>query len=173
MEYGNELFQRTFSHLRASPRLREELLAMTEQKTNERKPKRYVARRLLVTAMVLALAFALAMGANAATDGELYEATIGKLVYTLSLSDGGKAEIFENGDGSFTVVEHPNGEDGETAKSGEDVSYEEFCEVETDEEGKVIAAQGESGPEIGVEKDGEELTRPVEELMEGTDGGNR
>ncbi len=184
MALNHESIQKAFSHLKSSPKLREEILSMTEQ---NRKPKKYALRRLLVTAAIMALAVAVAMGANAATGGELYEVTIGKLVYTFSLGDGGKAEMFENDDGSFTIIEHPNGEDGETAKKGGDVSYEEFCEVETDEDGnilrvdsgkepadsngekrKVIAAQGGNGLEIGVEKDGEGFTRPIEELMEGT-----
>lgn len=159
MEYGNELFQRTFSHLRASPRLREELLAMTEQKTNERKPKRYVARRLLVTAMVLALAFALAMGANAATDGELYEATIGKLVGYAIDGYGNRANVYkaEGSSGNVYIVE----EEGDFGPKSED-------DFEEGRLKKIVITGDENGSEIGVEKDGEELTRPVEELMEGT-----
>ncbi len=64
------LYQETFSHVKASPALRKELLSMTEK---TRKPKKFVLRKLLVAAAVLALAFALAMGANAATNGALFE----------------------------------------------------------------------------------------------------
>lgn len=138
MEYGNELFQRTFSHLRASPRLREELLAMTEQKTSERKPKRYVARKLLVAAMVLALAFALAMGANAATGGELYEATIGKMVYTFTLDGGGKGELYVKEDGGVVIVARDDDVDDEAAENSGNGVYEKSIEVETDEDGNTV-----------------------------------
>ncbi len=138
MTFDKEQYQKTFSHLRASPELRKELSEMTEQTEKARKPKRFMWRKAAVLAAVTALAFALAMGANAATGGELYEATIGKLVYTFTLDDGGKAEIFENDDGGFTIVEHPEDADGETSESSGDVSYEEFCEVETDEDGNIL-----------------------------------
>ncbi len=180
MSLEREKFQTVFSHLRPSPGLREEILSMTEQK---KKPQKRVLRRLLITAAIMALAVAVAMGANAATGGELYEATIGKWVGTLSVDDGGKAELYANEDGSFTIVEHPDDADNEAAESSGNVACARVYAVETDEDGvdsgkeaedsngekrKVIAAQGESGSEIGVKKDGKELTAPVEELMEGT-----
>ena len=64
MKPSKELYQRTFSRLKPSPEFGKELLTMTE---NMKRPKRFVARRLIAIAAVLALVFALAMGANAAT----------------------------------------------------------------------------------------------------------
>lgn len=64
MKPSKELYQRTFSRLKPSPEFGKELLTMTE---NMKRPKKFVARRLIAIAAVLALVFALAMGANAAT----------------------------------------------------------------------------------------------------------
>ncbi len=185
-QWDRQAYQKAFSQLKISPELRKELLAMTEKTEKTRKPKKFAMRRLAVAAAVMALAVALAMGANAATGGELYELTIGQLVCTLSTDDGGKAELYENGDGSFTIIEHPDDADDETAESSGNVVCARTYEVEIDEDGnmlqdgsgeepadsngenrKIIAAQGESGLEIGVKKGGAELTRPIEELAEG------
>lgn len=64
MKPNKELYQRTFSRLKPSPEFGKELLTMTE---NVKRPKKFVVRRLIAIAAVLALVFALAMGANAAT----------------------------------------------------------------------------------------------------------
>ncbi len=138
MKLEKESYRQTFSQLKASPELRKELLAMTENKEKSRKPKKFVLRRLAVAAAVMALAFALAMGANAATGGELYEATIGRVIYTFTMEDGGKAEIFANDDGSFTVIERRDDVEGENSESDEDVVYEQSNEVETDEDGHTV-----------------------------------
>jgi len=52
---------------------------MTESR---KKPKKFILRRLVVAALVMALAFALAMGANAATDGQLFERVITLVTYS-------------------------------------------------------------------------------------------
>lgn len=106
MEPDKELYQRTFSRLQSSPELRKELLSMTEQ---ARKPKKFVLRRLIVAAAVLALIFALAMGANAASGGELYEMTVGKMVATLKTNEGTSAILYEkqgeDGQSSYIIEE--------------------------------------------------------------------
>lgn len=146
MKPNKELYQRAFSRLKASPELGKEILAMTEK---VKRPKRFVARRLIAIATVLALIFALAMGANAATGGELYEATIGRLVYTLKMDDGNIARIYE-GKGEDGHVNFIIKEEGGASSSDEDGfvcgrSYE--VEVETEENGNIVSVQeGEGQP---------------------------
>lgn len=146
MKPSKELYQRTFSRLKPSPEFGKELLTMTE---NVKRPKKFVARRLIAIAAVLALVFALAMGANAATGGELYEATIGRLVYTLKMDDGNIARIYE-GKGEDGHVNFIIKEEGGASSSDEDGfvcgrSYE--VEVETDENGNIVSVQeGEGQP---------------------------
>lgn len=90
MELNKELYQRTFSKLKASPETGKELLAMTEK---TRKPKKFVLRRLAVAAAVMALAVALAMGANAASGGELM-GTVLNYVKSFTV-DGSKIDMYE------------------------------------------------------------------------------
>lgn len=140
MEPSKEFYQRTFSRLKASPELGKELLSMTEK---TRKPKKFILRRLAVAAAVTALAAALAMGANAATGGELYEATIGKLVYTFKMDDGNIARMYEgkSADGKVNFIIEEEGAASSTDESGlvcgrsYEVETERTYEVETDENG--------------------------------------
>ncbi len=111
MNEYRDLFQRTFSHLEISPALSEKLSAITETAGKDKKPKRFILRRLTVTAVILALAVVLTVGANAATGGELYEATIGRLMHIYALDDGGRARLYHNENGGVTVIEYP--EDGD------------------------------------------------------------
>lgn len=111
MKLEKENYQRIFSQLKASPELRRELFAITENTEQNRKPQKFVLRRLTVVAVIMALAVVLTMAVNAATGGELYEATIGRLVYTFVLNDGGRAKFYENE--AFTIIEYP--EDGDKA----------------------------------------------------------
>lgn len=67
MEFHTDLYKRTFSKLTASPDQIKEVIEMTEN----RKPKKFVLRRLVVTASALALVFVLAAAANAASGGAL------------------------------------------------------------------------------------------------------
>lgn len=99
------LYKQTFSKLVPSPQLIQEVLDMTETK---KKPKRFILRRLVVAALVIALAAALAMGANAATGGELFKGVISIVSYSedgetimmtvdpnaLERAEDGKAFIF-------------------------------------------------------------------------------
>ena len=150
MKPSKELYQRTFSRLKPSPKFGKELLTMTE---NVKRPKKFVMRRLIAIAAVLALVFALAMGANAATGGELYEATIGRLVYTLKMDDGSVARVYqgetdEGGKVSF-IIEEDRVEGGYKLKAQPDPSaeYEKSVEVETDENGNIVSIQeGEGQP---------------------------
>lgn len=134
MSEDKDLFRRTFSHLEVSPALREELSAMTEKMEQTRKPKRFILRKLVVTVVIMALAVILAMGANAATGGELYEATIGKLVY-ITLDNGIKGEIYQDKEGGFAIAinEQPNDVDSETAENDGYVNYEKSFEIEVDD----------------------------------------
>lgn len=52
---------------------------MTETK---KRPKKFILRRLVVAALVVALAAALAMGANAATGGELFKGVASFVTYS-------------------------------------------------------------------------------------------
>ncbi len=141
MKLEKESYRQTFSQLKASPELRKELLAMTEKTEKTRRPKKFVLRRLAVAAAVMALAFALAMGANAATGGELYEVTIGKLVCTLSTDDGGTAQLYENESGEgFVIIERPGDTDSEASETGgedTDVICGRTYEVEVDDDGHI------------------------------------
>lgn len=62
-----EKYKKMFSRVKASPEKIQEVIAMTEK----RKPGRIV-RNLLVAAAIMALAVLTAMGANAASGGELF-----------------------------------------------------------------------------------------------------
>lgn len=73
------LYKKTFSKLVPSPQLIQEVLDMTETK---KRPKKFILRRLVVAALVVALAAALAMGANAATGGELFKGVASFVTYS-------------------------------------------------------------------------------------------
>ncbi len=73
------LYKQTFSKLVPSPQLIQEVLDMTETK---KRPKKFILRRLVVAALVVALAAALAMGANAATGGELFKGVASFVTYS-------------------------------------------------------------------------------------------
>lgn len=62
-----ERYKKMFSRVKASPEKIQEVIDMTEN----RKPRKIV-RNLLVTAAIMALAVLTAMGANAASGGELF-----------------------------------------------------------------------------------------------------
>lgn len=94
-------YRQTFAKLKAPPRMETEVYQMTEQR---RRPKKFVARRLVVAAMAAALAGALAIGANAATGGELF----GNIVITLA---GEGFRQVESDDGSIAYQGQVNGED--------------------------------------------------------------
>lgn len=109
------LYKQTFSKLVPSPQLIQEVLDMTETK---KKPKRFILRRLVVAALVVALAAALAMGANAATGGELFKGVISFVTYsedgeTITVTvDADALEEAEDGDVEdyFSIEEKGSGQ---------------------------------------------------------------
>lgn len=122
-----ERYKKMFSRVKASPEKIQEVIAMTEQK----KPRKIV-RNLLVTAAIMALAVLTAMGANAASGGELFAKIVSYTEYTaedgsevmemtIDLDDS-KLEGFTSGE--FEIVQ---GEDGKaimtyTDENGQKVS---------------------------------------------------
>ena len=90
MEFDRDLYQKAFSRIALSDKKREEILHMTEQNEKRRKP---LGRRMLVAAVTALLAAILAMGANAATDGELGESFV-KLVDSVTFKDGTEVKIY-------------------------------------------------------------------------------
>lgn len=101
------LYKQTFSKLTVSPQIIQEVIDMTETK---RKPKKFILRRLIVAALVMALAFALAMGANAATDGRLFESVITMVSYsedgetiTMAINEGALENADEDSPMTFVI----------------------------------------------------------------------
>lgn len=72
-----ERYKKMFSRVKASPEKIQEVIDMTEN----RKPRKIV-RNLLVTAAIMALAVLTAMGANAASGGELFAKIVSYMEYT-------------------------------------------------------------------------------------------
>lgn len=107
-----EKYKKMFSRVKASPEKIQEVIDMTET----RKPRRIV-RNLLVTAAIMALAVLTAMGANAASGGELFAQIISYVEYTTE--DGEhvaemQVEINDDvlgagGIGEFEVIQDENG----------------------------------------------------------------
>lgn len=162
MEPNKELYKRTFSRLKASPALGKELLSMTER---TRKPKKFILRRLAVAAAVMALAAALAMGANAATGGELYEATVGRLVYMFKMDDGNIARMYEgkSEDGKVSFIIKEEGSASSSDESGfvcgrnYEVETDQTFEVETDENGSASY----KAYETVTDENGNKITREI------------
>ncbi len=102
------LYKQTFSKLVPSPQLIQEVLDMTETK---KRPKKFILRRLVVAALVMALATALAMGANAATGGELFKGVVSFVSYSedgeaiMVTVDSDALEAAEDGDVEYFSIE--------------------------------------------------------------------
>lgn len=112
-----EKYKKMFSRVKASPEKIQEVIDMTET----RKPRRTV-RNLLVTAAIMALAVLTAMGANAASGGELFAKIVSYVEYTaedgtevaemqveiddkmLDGSDSGSFEIIQGEDGKAIMT---------------------------------------------------------------------
>ena len=118
-----ENYKKMFSRVKASPEKIQEVIAMTES----RKPRKIV-RNLLVTAAIMALAVLTAMGANAASGGELFTYVVsctfnGEDIETVEYHlDSG--DVVKGGLGSYVITE---GEAGRavltyTDKDGNEVS---------------------------------------------------
>lgn len=124
-----EKYKKMFSRVKASPEKIQEVIDMTET----RKPRRIV-RNLLVTAAIMALAVLTAMGANAASGGELFARIVSYVEYTaedgtevaemqVEIDDGA---LGEDGIGGFEIIQ---GEDGKafmvyTDENGQKVTKE-------------------------------------------------
>jgi len=87
---------------------------MTETK---KRPKKFILRRLVVAALVVALATALAMGANAATGGELFKGVVSFVSYSedgeaiMVTVDSDALEAAEDGDVEyFSIKEKGSGQ---------------------------------------------------------------
>lgn len=126
MKLDKELYQQTFSRLTAPSQLRKELLAMTEQTEKKRRPKKFILRRLVVAAMVMALAFALAMGANAATDGELF-GYVAEYVTSFTTPEGDTVQMYtgklESGETVYYNIETEGGAEGELILDGSQATF--------------------------------------------------
>lgn len=124
-----EKYKRIFSRVKASPEKIQEVIDMTET----RKPRRIV-RNLLVTAAIMAMAVLTAMGANAASGGELFAKIVSYVEYTTE--DGEHVAemqveidddaLGEDGIGEFEIMQ---GEDGKavltyTDENGQKVTKE-------------------------------------------------
>lgn len=68
MNRNREKFQDTFQHLQVSPECVEEVLHMTEQ----RKVKRFAAKKVVLLVAVFVMLVGSALSVNAATDGKLF-----------------------------------------------------------------------------------------------------
>lgn len=143
MELNKELYQRTFSKLKASPETGKELLAMTEK---TRKPKKFVLRRLAVAAAVMALAVALAMGANAATGGELM-GTVLNYVKSFTV-DGSTIDMYEGKIAGETVYfsidkQEIDGEGGDVTIRVDDDEKTHYTVTEYDGENSMVVESGD------------------------------
>lgn len=90
MEFDRDLYQKAFSRIALSDKKREEILQMTEQNEKRRKP---IGRRMLVAAVTALLAAILAMGANAATGGEMGDSFV-KLVDSTTGQGGAETYMY-------------------------------------------------------------------------------
>lgn len=147
MEFKSELYKQAFSRVKPSPEKLQEVIDMTENK----KPRRIV-RRFLVTAVIMALAALMAIGANAASGGELLAHIISYREYTQE--DGQEVAEMEiqldddmlekGGVGEFEIIQN---EDGKAILSYTDENGKKVTkEIDTFELGPVeqVESQVES-----------------------------
>ena len=144
MELDRDLYQRAFSKITLSESKREEILKMTEQ---AKKPKKWIGRKLLITAAAVALAAALAMGANAATGGELGEQFLNYLT-SFTMEDGTEVKVYQGeatqtGDKIYIATDAEVGPDSPvvviegTGEAEEGTPYASYS-VSVDEDGNVM-----------------------------------
>lgn len=145
-----ERYKKMFSRVKASPEKIQEVIAMTENK----RPKRIV-QRLLVTAAIMALAALTAMGANAASGGELFARIVSFVSYTDE--DGTEVAGIQielddklldgEGSGTFEIIE---GEDGKASivfadKDGRKVTKE----IDLEDEAGALEKYAERSAQLG------------------------
>ncbi len=156
MEFHPDVYKRACSKLNAPPDAVKEAIEMIEQK---RKPRKAV-RNLLVTAAILALAVLAAMGANAASDGELFEKTIFFSVCKATDESGEvklSMDVAENGDAlqnaqKFTITEDGEGKAYLTYTDENGIQVREEFDLTEDKANDQSAPAGQENPEADAEQ---------------------
>ncbi len=156
MEFHPDVYKRACSKLNAPPDAVKEAIEMIEQK---RKPRKAV-RNLLVTAAILALAVLAAMGANAASDGELFEEVLFFSVCKATDESGEvklSMDVAENGDAlqnaqKFTITEDGEGKAYLTYTDENGIQVREEFDLTEDKANAQSAPAGQENPEADAEQ---------------------
>ncbi len=156
MEFHPDVYKRACSKLNAPPDAVKEAIEMIEQK---RKPRKAV-RNLLVTAAILALAVLAAMGANAASDGELFEEVLFFSVCKTTDESGEvklSMDVAENGDAlqnaqKFTITEDGEGKAYLTYTDENGIQVREELDLMEDKANAQSAPAGQENPEADAEQ---------------------
>lgn len=156
MEFHPDVYKRACSKLNAPPDAVKEAIEMIEQK---RKPRKAV-RNLLVTAAILALAVLAAMGANAASDGELFEEVLFFSVCKATDESGEvklSMDVAENGDAlqnalKFTITEDGEGKAYLTYTDENGIQVREEFDLTEDKANDQSAPAGQENPEADAEQ---------------------
>ena len=156
MEFHPDVYKRACSKLNAPPDAVKEAIEMIEQK---RKPRTAV-RNLLVTAAILALAVLAAMGANAASDGELFEEVLFFSVCKATDESGEvklSMDVAENGDAlqnaqKFTITEDGEGKAYLTYTDENGIQVREELDLTEDKANDQSAPAGQENPEADAEQ---------------------
>ncbi len=156
MEFHPDVYKRACSKLNAPPDAVKEAIEMIEQK---RKPRKAV-RNLLVTAAILALAVLAAMGANAASDGELFEEVLFFSVCKTTDESGEvklSMDVAENGDAlqnaqKFTITEDGEGKAYLTYTDENGIQVREELDLMEDKANAQSASAGQENPEADAEQ---------------------
>ena len=169
MEFHPDVYKRACSKLNAPPDAVKEAIEMIEQK---RKPRKAV-RNLLVTAAILALAVLAAMGANAASDGELFEEVLffsvckttdesGEVKLSMDVAENGgevklSMDVAENGDAlqnaqKFTITEDGEGKAYLTYTDENGIQVREELDLTEDKANDQSAPAGQENPEADAEQ---------------------
>ena len=156
MEFHPDVYKRACSKLNAPPDAVKEAIEMIEQK---RKPRKAV-RNLLVTAAILALAVLAAMGANAASDGELFE-EVRFFSVCKATDESGEVklsmDVAENGDAlqnaqKFTITEDGEGKAYLTYTDENGIQVREELDLTEDKANDQSAPAGQENPEADAEQ---------------------
>ena len=156
MEFHPDVYKRACSKLNAPPDAVKEAIEMIEQK---RKPRKAV-RNLLVTPAILALAVLAAMGANAASDGELFEEVLFFSVCKATDESGEvklSMDVAENGDAlqnaqKFTITEDGEGKAYLTYTDENGIQVREELDLTEDKANDQSAPAGQENPEADAEQ---------------------
>ena len=156
MEFHPDVYKRACSKLNAPPDAVKEAIEMIEQK---RKPRKAV-RNLLVTAAILALAVLAAMGANAASDGELFEEVLFFSVCKATDESGEvklSMDVAANGDAlqnaqKFTITEDGEGKAYLTYTDENGIQVREELDLTEDKANDQSAPAGQENPEADAEQ---------------------